>query len=63
MYHVTKVLIVFDRVCANPCALILMNKQQFQPEEAIYALCFQSICVRPHKQARGRTGAMLLLRT
>ena len=53
MYHVTKVLIVFDRVCANPCALILMRKQQFQPEEAIYPLCFQSIWARPKKQAVG----------
>ena len=52
MYHITKVLIVFDRVCANPCALILMSKQQFQPEEAIYALCFQNICARTEKQAQ-----------
>ena len=63
MYHITKVLIVFDRVCPNPCALILMSKQQFQTEEAIYALCFQNICVRSDKKNRRRTGAMLLLRT
>ena len=53
MYHITKVLIVFDRVCSNPCALILMSKQQFQPEDAIYALCFQNICVRSDKKTVG----------
>ena len=53
MYHITKVLIVFDRVCLNPCALILMSKQQFQPEEVIYPLCFQNICVRSYKQSAG----------
>ena len=53
MYHIIKVLIVFDRVCSNPCALILMSKQQFQPEEAIYALFFQNICVRLIKKTAG----------
>ena len=53
MYHITKVLIVFERVCSNPCTLIFMSKQQFQPEEATYALCFQSICARSDKQSAG----------